>query len=223
MIRRDAPAAKLTIAQLDLASLASVTEVGQDLVAQGRPIDILINNAGVMTPPQRVDTADGHELQFGANHLGHFALAAHLLPLLRAAPAPRVVTVSSLAATQRDLGFDDTDARRHAHEVHASGLSRRSGPEGPAGQRPPDREDPPGRPGRGPASRLRLGQGLRPTRDRFGPHVGVRARAPQREAGRDRVERRRALPHHRPRTGTHPAADPGRSSGLPGRRLGIPR
>jgi len=123
-IRRDAPAAKLTIAQLDLASLASVTELGQDLVAQARPIDILINNAGVMTPPQRVDTADGHELQFGANHLGHFALTAHLLPLLRAAPASRVVTVSSLAATQRDLGFDDADARRDYKPMRSYGIAK---------------------------------------------------------------------------------------------------
>ena len=58
------------------------------LNSEGRPIDILINNAGVMTPPKRDTTADGFELQFGSNHLGHFALTAHLLPLLRP-PAAR--------------------------------------------------------------------------------------------------------------------------------------
>ena len=73
-IHREPPSAKLTIKQLDLSSLKSVAALGDELAAQGRPIDILINNAGVMTPPQRQKTADGFELQFGANHLGHFAL-----------------------------------------------------------------------------------------------------------------------------------------------------
>ena len=79
------PDARLTIKPLDLSSLASVAALGEQLNAEGRPIDILINNAGVMTPPKRDTTADGFELQFGSNHLGHFALTAHLLPLLRAA------------------------------------------------------------------------------------------------------------------------------------------
>jgi len=105
-IRRELPAAKLTIRQLDLSSLKSVAALGDELAAEGRPIDILINNAGVMTPPQRQETDDGFELQFGANHLGHFALTGRLLPLLRAAEAPRVVTVSSIAASQRNLRFD---------------------------------------------------------------------------------------------------------------------
>src|SRR5271166_7785 len=75
-IRREVPAAKLTIRQLDLSSLKSVAALGDELTAEGRPIDILINNAGVMTPPQRQETHDGFELQFGTNHLGHFALTA---------------------------------------------------------------------------------------------------------------------------------------------------
>ncbi len=113
-IRRVAPAAKLAIRHLDLSSLKSVAALGEELAADGRPIDILINNAGVMTPPQRQETRDGFELHFGTNHLGHFALTGHLLPLLRAAKSARVVTVSSIAATQRNLDFSDTaDVNAH--------------------------------------------------------------------------------------------------------------
>jgi NAD(P)-dependent dehydrogenase (short-subunit alcohol dehydrogenase family) len=88
-IRATVPNAKLTIKPLDLSSLAGVAALGEQLNAEGRPIDILINNAGVMTPPKRDTTADGFELQFGSNHLGHFALTAHLMPLLRAADSRR--------------------------------------------------------------------------------------------------------------------------------------
>ena len=87
--RRDPPRAAVSQADHQgsstCRSLKSVAALGDELAAEGRPIDILINNAGVMTPPQRQETDDGFELQFGANHLGHFALTGHLLPLLRAA------------------------------------------------------------------------------------------------------------------------------------------
>jgi NAD(P)-dependent dehydrogenase (short-subunit alcohol dehydrogenase family) len=106
-IRATVPDAKLTIKPLDLSSLASVAALGEQLNSDGRPIDILINNAGVMTPPERDTTTDGFELQFGSNHLGHFALTAHLLPLLRAAEHPRVVSLSSIAARQGRIHFDD--------------------------------------------------------------------------------------------------------------------
>src|ERR1700737_797548 len=99
-IRATVPNRKRTIKPLDLSSLAGVAPLGEQLNAEGRPIDILINNAGVMTPPKRDTTTDGFELQFGSNHLGHFALTAHLLPLLRAADGARVVSLSSLAARQ---------------------------------------------------------------------------------------------------------------------------
>ena len=69
-IRATVPNAKLTIKSLDLSSLASVKALGEELNAEGRPIDILINNAGIMQPPNRETTADGFELQFGGNHLG---------------------------------------------------------------------------------------------------------------------------------------------------------
>ena len=123
-IRREVPAAKLSIKQLDLASLESVAALGEELAAQGRPIDVLINNAGVMTPPQRQETSDGFELQFGANHLGHFALTGHLLPLLRAAKSARVVTVSSISATQRGLDFDDANARQRYKSMRSYGIAK---------------------------------------------------------------------------------------------------
>lgn len=86
--------ADVRVARLDLASLGSVQEFVE---AWQGPLDLLVNNAGVMTPPRYRQTADGHELQFGTNHLGHFALTGRLLPYLQKVDAPRVVTVSSLA------------------------------------------------------------------------------------------------------------------------------
>jgi NAD(P)-dependent dehydrogenase (short-subunit alcohol dehydrogenase family) len=123
-IRASVPDAKLTLKELDLSSLKSVAELGKELNGEGRPIDILINNAGVMTPPQRQQTDDGFELQFGVNHLAHFALTGHLLPLLRAARSARVVTVSSLAATQRNLDFDDANAQRSYRPMRSYGIAK---------------------------------------------------------------------------------------------------
>jgi NAD(P)-dependent dehydrogenase (short-subunit alcohol dehydrogenase family) len=123
-IRAAVPAAGLKVRPLDLASLESVAALGDELGAEGRPIDVLINNAGVMTPPHRQQTGDGFELQFGANHLGHFALTAHLLPLLRASPAARVVTVGSIAATQRHLDFTDANAERGYKPMHSYGIAK---------------------------------------------------------------------------------------------------
>ncbi len=96
-IRERHPLAKLSLESLDLASLASVAALGNKLRADGAPIHFLINNAGVMTPPDRQTTVDGFELQFGTNHLGHFALTGHLLPLLVAGRA-RVTSQTSIAA-----------------------------------------------------------------------------------------------------------------------------
>jgi NAD(P)-dependent dehydrogenase (short-subunit alcohol dehydrogenase family) len=101
------PSVRLGLRDLDLASLASVAELSSTLVTEGRPIDILINNAGIMMPPTRQETKDGFELQFGGNYLGHFALTAGLLPLLRAAKAPRVVSHSSGLADRGQLDWDD--------------------------------------------------------------------------------------------------------------------
>jgi NAD(P)-dependent dehydrogenase (short-subunit alcohol dehydrogenase family) len=88
-------AASVRFELLDLADLTSVTAFANRLLAEGRPIDLLINNAGVMMPPTRRTTSGGFELQFGTNYLGHFALTAQLLPLLQGAGSRRVVQVSS--------------------------------------------------------------------------------------------------------------------------------
>ncbi len=93
-----------TVQSLDLASQRSVHEFADRVPG---PIDLLVNNAGVMAPATRRTTADGHELQFGTNHLGHFALTGRLLPALLAAPAPRVTTVASLAHRQGDARVVD--------------------------------------------------------------------------------------------------------------------
>ena len=106
VIRAAAPDARVQIAALDLSSLASVAALGESLLSDGRPIHLLVNNAGVMTPPDRQTTADGFELQFGTNHLGHFALVGHLLPLLRAGRA-RVTSQVSVAANQGAINWDD--------------------------------------------------------------------------------------------------------------------
>ena len=87
-------AGETVVEQLDLASQASVSAFA---ARWNGPLDLLVNNAGVMRPPAYRETEDGHELMFGTNHLGHFALTGRLLPALLAAPAPRVVTVASIA------------------------------------------------------------------------------------------------------------------------------
>ncbi len=95
-IRRQAPHASLELVDLDLASLASVRAAARQVLDRHRAVDILVNNAGVMATPERT-TADGFELQLGVDHLGHWALTALLMPAIDAAPAARVVTVSSTA------------------------------------------------------------------------------------------------------------------------------
>jgi NAD(P)-dependent dehydrogenase (short-subunit alcohol dehydrogenase family) len=101
------PGAKVRFEELDLASLGNVEAFAERLLAQHDRLDLLINNAGVMTPPVRQATADGFELQFGVNYLAHFALTARLLPLLRAAKAARVVSLSSGAHHTGKINFDD--------------------------------------------------------------------------------------------------------------------
>src|SRR4029450_8126736 len=112
------------IKSLDLSSLASVKALGDELNAEGRPIDILINNAGIMQPPDHETTADGFELQFGGNHLGHFALTGHLLPLLRAANSPRVTSLSSLAARMGGINFADLQWEKRYSPTQAYSQSK---------------------------------------------------------------------------------------------------
>ncbi len=101
--------ASLEIVELDLGELASVKHASDAILASHQRIDILVNNAGLMAMPER-RTADGFEMQFGVNHLGHFAFTAHLLPALLRAPGARVVTVTS---TARHLGRPVDPANPH--------------------------------------------------------------------------------------------------------------
>jgi NAD(P)-dependent dehydrogenase (short-subunit alcohol dehydrogenase family) len=115
-IRVAHPGADVDVARLDLSSMASVREFGESRV---EPIDLLVNNAGVMAPPRRVTTIDGFELQFATNHLGHFALTGLLLPMLMQAPSPRVVTVSSLAHRSGGTDVVDANAMGPYHAGHS--------------------------------------------------------------------------------------------------------
>ena len=93
---------------LDLSSLAKVAAFAEQFKQKYAELDVLINNAGVMAPPNRYETEDGFELQFGSNYLGHFALTAHMLPLLRRGNQPRVVNLASLAHKNfAAIHFDD--------------------------------------------------------------------------------------------------------------------
>lgn len=112
-IRAAHPAASVRYAHLDLASLASVEAFARELAADHTFIDLLVNNAGVMAVPNRATTADGFEMQMGTNYLGHFALTARLLPLLRRGRAPRVVSLSSIAhRMQGAIHFHDLQWER---------------------------------------------------------------------------------------------------------------
>jgi NAD(P)-dependent dehydrogenase (short-subunit alcohol dehydrogenase family) len=111
-IRAAVPGAVVRFGQLDLASLRSVAAFVKEIAARHERIDLLINNAGVMVPPARQETGDGFELQMGTNYLGHFALTAGLMPLLRRSAAPRVVTLSSIAARQGRIDFDDLQSNK---------------------------------------------------------------------------------------------------------------
>ena len=95
-IRAGMPDASLEVVALDLGSQASVREAADQILAAHERIDLLVNNAGVMGIPER-RTTDGFEMQFGTNHLGHYALTALLMPALLRAPAARIVTVTSTA------------------------------------------------------------------------------------------------------------------------------
>jgi NAD(P)-dependent dehydrogenase (short-subunit alcohol dehydrogenase family) len=111
-IKQQIPNAKVAFAKADLASLASVADFAGKIAGERGSIDLLINNAGVMALPTRQTTGDGFELQFGTNYLSHFALTAHLLPLLQKGKGPRVVNLSSLAHRQGKIDFDDLQGEK---------------------------------------------------------------------------------------------------------------
>jgi len=110
-IRARVPGAAVSIRELDLSSLASVAALGEALRREGRPIHVLVNNAGLMNPPSRQTTVDGFEVQLGTNHLGHVALVARLMPLLEAGEA-RVVSQTSVAARRARIDWDDLQGER---------------------------------------------------------------------------------------------------------------
>lgn len=123
-IREDIPAANVRFELLDLGDLRSIADFGNRLRKQRDSLDLLINNAGVMTPPQRRETSDGFELQIGTNYLGHFALTGHLLPLLKKGNKARVVSLSSLAARDGRIDFEDFQAKGHYKPMSAYSQSK---------------------------------------------------------------------------------------------------
>ena len=108
------PTGLVTLESLDLSDLASVAAFAERMLATQPRIDLLINNAGVMVPP-RGKTAQGFELQFGTNHLGHFALTAPLLPRLARQPGARVVVVASMAQRFGSIALDDPNWERRRY------------------------------------------------------------------------------------------------------------
>lgn len=122
-IRHQVPAARVDVRPLDLASLDSVAQFADRLLDEGRPLHLLVNNAGVMTPPTRQESADGFELQLATNHLGHVALTTALLPLLRAGSG-RVVSQVSIAADERSVHWDDLNWEKGYDAMEAYSSSK---------------------------------------------------------------------------------------------------
>jgi NAD(P)-dependent dehydrogenase (short-subunit alcohol dehydrogenase family) len=123
-IRGVVPNASLEVRRIDLADLGSVHEFADGIRSDGRPVDVLINNAGVMAVPQRMTTADGYELQFGSNFIGPFVLTNLLLPLLLSSDAPRVTTMASGAANFGRINFRDLQSAESYSSVGAYAQSK---------------------------------------------------------------------------------------------------
>ncbi|MEO7331169.1 MAG: oxidoreductase, partial [Minicystis sp.] len=113
-ILADKPAGKASLAALDLSDLDSVKAFTEGFARTHDRLDLLINNAGVMVPPLG-RTKQGFELQFGTNHLGHFALTGHLLPLLLGTAGARVVVVSSAAQRSGRIAFEDLNWEKRSY------------------------------------------------------------------------------------------------------------
>ena len=114
-LRAETGSERIEAALLDLGSLASVRAFVDQHLALRRPLSILINNAGIMATPFGL-TPDGFELQFGTNHIGHFALTVGLLPALKAASKARVVSLSSIGHRRSDIHYDDLNFERRPYE-----------------------------------------------------------------------------------------------------------
>jgi NAD(P)-dependent dehydrogenase (short-subunit alcohol dehydrogenase family) len=141
-VRAAVPDAQLWLDVVDLADLSSIRSFAARFLDSGRPIDVLINNAGVMACPFG-HTADGFEMQFGTNHLGHFELTRLLEPAVLAGDEPRIVNLSSAAHSISDVDLDDPNFERtdydawisygrskSANALHARALARRLGGDG---------------------------------------------------------------------------------------------
>jgi NAD(P)-dependent dehydrogenase (short-subunit alcohol dehydrogenase family) len=107
------PEALVEVRLLDLADLSSVRAFADQVIADNVPVDILINNGGVMAPPKRAESTDGFELQFATNFLGHYVLTLRLLPLILSAAGPSVTSISSVAAQFGRIRFNDLQSERH--------------------------------------------------------------------------------------------------------------
>jgi len=123
-IQDNAPGASVRFERLDLASLKSIADFRERLRSDRDSLDLLINNAGVMVPPRRQETSDGFELQLGTNYLGHFALTSQLLPLLRKGKDARVVTLSSIAARDGAIDFNDLNATKSYRRMQVYSQSK---------------------------------------------------------------------------------------------------
>lgn len=124
-ILQSVPEASIKFMQLDLASQAAIRGFATGFLEANQRLDLLFNNAGVMAIP-RHETKDGFEMQFGTNHLGHFALTGLLLPLLLATPKSRVVTTSSIARAMGRVNLDDLQGQKSYTRWSAYGQSKRS-------------------------------------------------------------------------------------------------
>jgi NAD(P)-dependent dehydrogenase (short-subunit alcohol dehydrogenase family) len=124
-LRGEFPQATFETLVVDLGSLDSIAKAAAPLASTER-LDLLINNAGVMNVPERRTTADGFELTFGTNHLGHFALTAHLMPALERSPAARIVTVSAVAARWRSAASTDLMSEDRYRPMAAYAKSKRA-------------------------------------------------------------------------------------------------
>jgi len=126
-IKQEVPQAQVRFEALDLADLASVKALAERLDATLPRLDGLINNAAIMAPPQRGTSADGFELQLATNYLGHFALTAQLLPLLRKSDSPRVVTLASIAVARGSINFEDLQYEQAYNPYAAYAQSKLAG------------------------------------------------------------------------------------------------
>jgi NAD(P)-dependent dehydrogenase (short-subunit alcohol dehydrogenase family) len=123
-VQRAIPHAAVKFEKLDLADLSSVVSFARRIADDRESVDLLVNNAGIMVPPKRQETLDNFELQFGTNYLGHFALTAHLMPLLSKGMDARVVTMSSVAARAGKINFDDINSEKRYRPMEAYSQSK---------------------------------------------------------------------------------------------------